>query len=182
VLAGSAIRAGGTPAASGRVCHEAWPRLSLGMNSPTGTEPLVERRWASALSKESARRDRQVAEDTDLRSSAFRFLFLSFLAEHDPEKWIPVFRKGHALLEMWLEAKIVRCRCPPLAFSDEDRCGERNICSLIAALDDDSGADRIAGTRSFASPLPACGERSSAARVRGPLRESELSGRSAKVR
>ena len=33
------------------VCHEAWPRLSLGMNSPIGTEPWwdAERRARSAL-------------------------------------------------------------------------------------------------------------------------------------
>ena len=33
------------------VCHEAWPRLSLGMNSPNGTEPWwdAERRARSAL-------------------------------------------------------------------------------------------------------------------------------------
>jgi len=34
-----------------KVCHEAWPRLSLGMNSPNGTEPWwdAERRARSAL-------------------------------------------------------------------------------------------------------------------------------------
>src|SRR3984957_4915691 len=33
------------------LCHEAWPRLSLGMNSPIGTEPWwdAERRARSAL-------------------------------------------------------------------------------------------------------------------------------------
>ena len=34
-----------------KVCHEAWPRLSLGMNSPNGREPWwdAERRARSAL-------------------------------------------------------------------------------------------------------------------------------------
>jgi hypothetical protein len=55
----------------------------------------------------------------------------------------------------WLEAKIVRYRPPPPAFSGEDRGGEREVRSFIAARDDDSGADRIARTRSLVSSAPA---------------------------
>src|SRR6202522_877268 len=68
------------------VCHEAWPRLSLGMNSPIGTEPWwdAERRARSALR-----------------------------APH-PERcggWIRVCRRSASLFffrTSWLKAQIVR--------------------------------------------------------------------------
>src|ERR1700722_11261980 len=54
-----------------KVCHEAWPRLSLGMNSPNGIEPWwdAERRARSAL-----RAPHPQGARLDTRLSAFRFL------------------------------------------------------------------------------------------------------------
>ena len=61
------------------VCHEAWPRLSLGMSSPIGTEPWwdAERRARGDPRAPHPARVRRLAT----RLSAFRFLafFRSFL-------------------------------------------------------------------------------------------------------
>ena len=66
---------------------------------------VVGRREASA--RRSARAAARRLRPWTTRLSAFRFLtfFRSFLG--------------------MLKARIVRCRCPPPVFSDEDRCGER---------------------------------------------------------
>jgi hypothetical protein len=105
------------------VCHEAWPRLSLGMNSPIGTEPWwdAERRARSALR-----------------------------APH-PERcggWIRVCRRSASLLSFrpyisWLEAQIVRM---PVSTAGVlwRRSGRR--AKKFLPRDDDSGADRIART------------------------------------
>ena len=70
---------------------------------------VVERREASA--RRSARAASRRVRPWTTRLSAFRFL--------------PCF------LTSWLEAQIVRCRCPPPASSGEDRCEERGFRGFI---------------------------------------------------
>ena len=116
-----------------KVCHEAWPRLSLGMNSPNGREPWwdAERRARSALR-----------------------------APHPAGcgRWLRVSRRSASLLssvrEMWLEVQIVR-----MPVSTAGVLWRRSVrrAEKFSSRDDDSGADRIARTRSLVSPLPACG-------------------------
>jgi hypothetical protein len=109
------------------VCHEAWPRLSLGMNSPIGTEPWwdAERRARSALRAPHPARVRRLAT----RLSAFRFLvfFRSYIS--------------------WLEARIVR-----MPVSTAGVLWRRSVrrAKKFSSRDDDSGADRIARTEEHA--------------------------------
>ena len=105
------------------VCHEAWSRLSLGMNSPIGTEQWwnAERRARSALR-----------------------------APH-PQRcggWIRVCRRSASLLSFrsyisWLEARIVR-----IPVSTAGVLWRRSVrrAEKFSSRDDDSGADRIART------------------------------------
>ena len=73
-----------------KVCHEAWPRLSLGMNSPNGTEP-----WWDA--ERRARGDPRAPHPAGCG------------------RWLRVCRRSASLLFFrsflgMLEARIVRCR------------------------------------------------------------------------
>ena len=110
------------------VCHEAWPRLSLGMNSPIGSRAVVGRREASA--QRSARAA--------------------------PERcggWIRVCRRSASLLSSsyisWLEAQIVR-----IPVSTAGILWRRSVrrAEKFSSRDDDSGADRIARTTDASSP------------------------------
>ena len=124
-IAGSATRAGGEPAAFGRVCHEAWPRLSLGMNSPIGTEPWwnAERRARSAL-----RAPHPAGCGGWLRvsrRSASLLSFLTFVARSTDREITGIHRR-HSLAKIGAESEEFLLR------------------------DDDSGADRIARTEEHA--------------------------------
>ena len=150
-IAGSATPAGGNPPRE-PVCHEAWPRLSLGMNSPIGKSrggtPRGER---AALCARRTRKVRSLAT----RLSAFRFLaFLPFL-------------------HSWLEAQIVR-----IPVSTAGVLWRRSVrrAEKFSSRDDDSGANRIARTRSLFHLSPVRGEveRAKRGRVRGRCRDSEL--------
>jgi hypothetical protein len=104
-----------------KVCHEAWPRLSLGMKYSQWQRAVVGRREASA--QRSARAA--------------------------PERcggWIRVCRRSASLFffrTSWLKAQIVRI---PAATAGVlwRRSGRR--AKKFSSRDDDSGADRIART------------------------------------
>src|ERR1700722_2475714 len=108
------------------LCHEAWPRLSLGMNSPIGTEPWwdAERRARSAL-----RAPHPKGAEVGYASVGVRLLcFFPFL-------------------HSWLEARIVRIPVSTagVLWRRSVRRAERFV-ALFDARDDGSGANRIART------------------------------------
>src|SRR5580692_10429323 len=104
------------------VCHEAWPRLSLGMKYSQWQRAVVGRREASA---------QRSARAAPARCGG----------------WIRVCRRSASLLfffrTTWLKAQIVRI---PAATAGVlwRRSGRR--AKKFSSRDDDSGADRIART------------------------------------
>ncbi len=103
------------------VCHEAWPRLSLGMNSPIGTEPWWNAEWRARFAKRAPHREmRLVPTRVVRRSASFFFLRTS-----------------------WLEAQIVR-----LPATTAGILWRRSVqrAEKFSSRDNDSGADHIART------------------------------------
>ena len=89
---------------------------------------MVERRWASALCK--GRAATKVAADTDQRSSAFRFLFLSsYIVTRSADRGDTGDHRQYSLTKIAAESKA--------------------FVALFDTRDDDSGADRIARTISY---------------------------------
>ena len=119
-IAGSAQA---TPGNARWLSHEAWPRLSLGMNSPIGTEPWwdAERRARSAL-----------------RAPHPKGAEVGYASVGVP---LPCFLP---FLHSWLEAQIVR-----IPASTAGILWRRSVrrAEKFSSRDDDSGADRIARTR-----------------------------------
>src|SRR5580692_10140636 len=101
------------------VCHEAWPRLSLGMNSPIGTEPWWNAEWRARFAKRAPRREMRLVPTRVVRRSASFFFFRT----------------------SWLEAQIVR-----LPASTAGILWRRSVqrAEKFSSRDNDSGADRIA--------------------------------------
>ena len=110
------------------VCHEAWPRLSLGMKYSQWQRAVVGRREASA---------QRSARAAPARCGG----------------WIRVCRRSASLLffrsyTSWLEAQIVR---PPVSTAGVLWRRSVRRAEKFLSRDDDSGADRIARTRVFVS-------------------------------
>ena len=121
-IAGSATGAGGERLPRELVCHEAWPRLSLGMNSPIGTEPWwdAERRARSALRAPHPKGAEVGYASVGVPLPCF-FPFLHFVAQ-SADREMPVSTAG----VLWRRSV---------------RRAEKFL-----PRDDDSGADRIART------------------------------------
>jgi hypothetical protein len=81
------------------VCHEAWPRLSLGMNSPIGTEPWWNAEWRARFAKRAPRRG------IDPRCSAFRFLILlSSIVAQSKDRETTGHHRRHSLAKIGAES------------------------------------------------------------------------------
>ena len=109
-----------------KVCHEAWPRLSLGMNSPIGREPWwdAERRARSALRAPHPKGAEVGYASVGVPLPCF-FPFLHFVARSADRVDTGVHR-----------------RCSLAKVGAE---GEK-----FSSRDDDSGANRIARTEEYA--------------------------------
>ena len=115
------------------VCHEAWPRLSLGMKYSHRQRAVVGRREASA--QRSARAAPRLGAEVGYASVGVPLpCFLPFL-------------------HSWLEAQIVRVPASTagILWRRSVRRAKRFVASF-GASDDDSGADRIARTRALVIP------------------------------
>src|SRR5580692_11366155 len=120
-----------------RVCHEAWPRLSLGMKYSHRQRAVVERRLASALCKARAARKCGGYGPALIGVPLSFSSFLTFHARSSDREGTGIHRR-HSLAKIGAE-------------------GEKFV-TLFGARDDDSGADRIARMRSFASAPTIVGE------------------------
>src|SRR6202167_5507970 len=108
-------RLAGTPPRE-LVCHEAWPRLSLGMNSPIGTEPWWNAEWRARFAKRAPRREVRLVSTRVVRRSASLFFFRP----------------------SWLKAQIVRLPAPTAGI-----LWRRSVqrAEKFSSRDNDSGAD-----------------------------------------
>src|SRR5271169_4461112 len=112
------------------VCHEAWPRLSLGMKYSQWQRAVVGRREASA--QRSARAASRLGAEVGYASLGVP---------------LPCF----LFLHSWLKAQIVRLPASTAGILWRRSVRRaKTVVAFVDARDDDSGADRIARTISYA--------------------------------
>src|ERR1700691_1190983 len=86
------------------VCHEAWPRLSLGMNSPIGTEPWWNAEWRARFAKRAPHREMRLVPTRVVRRSASFFLSSSIVARSTDRETTGPHRR-HSLAKIGAESR-----------------------------------------------------------------------------
>src|ERR1700691_1282046 len=86
------------------VCHGDWPRVSVGMNSPIGTEPWWDAEWRARFAKRAPHREMRLVPTRVVRRSASFFLLSSIVAQSTDREATGPHRR-HSLAKIGAESR-----------------------------------------------------------------------------